>query len=530
MQEEGWKYKQGPEPYSSVYVPPTGSVKRGSVLGKDFFHADGALWKEAEVLGLIDGDDSNQLEGEEYGDIESYEEEKIYVKPPKRTACISSPDDSVKSNAIEDSLDNTTLFGSSLALTESSVSQCSKLIIHFVENTNPGINFMRDLWRPLWSCIKDNQGRIDNDLGWRYEKSRGAGQLGHNFWYCSPKGKGSKGILGKDYFTSEESVVAFLLRELKSNQIESMLKEDVYQKLLKNFAVKLSRATEHHLPFDEVKNLSSGKSKRQRRRVSTTSSGDESLVDRIVPLKPHISPMKEPVTLKIMINSPKNSPMDTIPHSQNTMEGAEILLGLNSKNKDISKSKQVNSCVTTKHGVKELLTFRSKRRKRKHSNTSPPNEHVTKRGKISRGNNSCHLTQVQDDFQLNGVVSPLLSVKLTNKEKLPLKGFSFFGSGIDLKVAKIITRLGGKFINELKGDKLKREHVAKKLFFLSDVKCRRNHKYLLAIALGVPMLQSEWASALENQYHTYEAQIQNGNTSKMAFPSIFDNKLYTQYR
>lgn len=552
MQESGWKYRQGPEPFGSVYVPPGGNVCIGSVLGSDFFLADDKLWKRAEELGIIDENsnsdidngDNNDSDNDKESEISScHEEEKIYVKPRKNLAYISSPEAEVQevvSNAskVENqndlTLDDTVLRGSSLALTEKSASKCFYLIMNFLVNNHIKRNFRKDLWLPLWNCIKDEQGSSVKGLGWRYEKSRGD-QLGRNFWFCPPTSQlGSKGAFGRDYFTNEESVVAFLLRDIKISGMSS-ISEKGHRELVDNFQLLLSRAIEDHLPYDEVSKLSTGNSRRQRKKISPESAGVESpFIDQNVTRKSILkSPSAKttrattPFTL-----SPKKLPVeDIVSHSQSTMKGAEILLELNKgadmKESMLSSSKQF--CTATKTGIKALIDFRSRRKKRKSAQLSPLNEPPKKKEKLTPEKNAYHLTQPADDVTLQRWVSPAPRNR-TNKKWLPLNGFCFFGSGIDANVANAVSRLGGKFYKDVRGEALKRINVVKKLFFLSDVMNRRSHKYLLACALGVPMLQFEWVYALESQFKEYKLQVKDGYDPKCRCPSVFDSKLYNAYR
>jgi hypothetical protein len=74
---------------------------------------------------------------------------------------------------------------------------------------------------------------------------------------------------------------------------------------------------------------------------------------------------------------------------------------------------------------------------------------------------------------------------------LPLGGFVFFSSGIDVKhnIERRINRLGGEVVTTYD---LKTKNKAGNLFFLSDYKHWRKLKYVCAAALGVPMLHYNW--------------------------------------
>jgi hypothetical protein len=91
----------------------------------------------------------------------------------------------------------------------------------------------------------------------------------------------------------------------------------------------------------------------------------------------------------------------------------------------------------------------------------------------------------------------------------------------DLK--KVVEQLGGTYLNDVSGNYLHHEMVKKKMFFLSDVKFRRTHKYILASALGVPMLNMNWITALQKLYGEF-------NDKGGMMPSAFDSRLYSRHR
>ncbi len=544
LQKRGWKYKAAPEPYGgSVYVPPGGSVRRGSILGQDFFQADDKLWKHAEKIGIIDTESSSQsddIEEESSGeDIQT--EEMTNVKPQKNPVCVSSPESedgklSKKKSCESESvvLDDTKLQEPSYAVTEKSGVKCYSLIEKFLLNKRSERCFMKDLWVPLWNCIKDEQSSNGEGLGWRYDKSRGAGELGRNYWYCPPKSsKGSKGKFGLDYFTTEEAVVSFILRQIKGNsRIQSFISLNLG--LVEDFEVRLSRAIEDHITYDEVEGKSVRTSKRRQRNKSASEfSGSpvrkkkKTVAEKSSTANSHSAKTKHITMSPVSQSKPKYLPNDDVltRHSQNTVKGAEILLELNKSSIDMNdtESAQKYDCIATENGIKALLD-RRRSKKRKSPLKSPSNAPLRKKGKTSPPDNSaCHLTQAVVDSTLEHWSFPTPAKKGRN-ERLPFHGFSFFGSGIGLDVANAVTRLGGKFLKDIKGDQLKRNNVVKKLFFISDFINRRTHKYLLANALGVPMLHYEWVFVMEKRLNDYKAQTRN------TFPNVFDSKLYAAHR
>ena len=537
MQEAGWKYKRGPEPYGSVYVPPNGSVRIGSILGKDFFHADHQLWMKAEQMGIIDTE-SNQSESKTLHDfscdeksVSSDEGEKINVRRNKKPAYISSPEscssqtsESANRMTIKPSqkqLDEGKLCGASLALTENSIFKISKLISEFLTKNQESGNFCRDLWLPLWRCINNEQGFGREDLCWRYCKSRGAGKLGRNFWYSPPLSNlGAKGEIGKDYFTTEEAVVAFLLPDIKCAGIVSASKC-----ILDEFEMKLSRAIQEHLPFDEIHLTPNGKTKRR---------GKKRNLNKFMPDVQKDSPSKRNRGQKETIK-PKNVDqmnLSTEGHSQNTMKGAEMLLELTKSVGGGGPIAQDGSCVATKHGIKRLKDFvmsgkvdTTQRNSRSFDSPKRSPKGVTNKNPL---NVVFHLTQAQEDLQLETWVSPIPDER-KQALKIPLKGFLFFGSGIDINVVNTVAKLGGKFLREIKGESLNRSNVVKKLFFLSGISNRRNLKYLLACALGVPMLHYKWIYALERKVVQFQS-LREVERSEKSQPTVFDPNLFKAYR
>lgn len=536
MKTAGWKYKRGPEPYGCVYVPPSGSVRVGSVLGKDFFFADHQLWTKAEQLGIIDSE-PNHVEMNEDKDsrsddysLSSCDEGKLNVPPSRKPVYISSPEScsgktELKSKkVISDDLDDQKLCGYSMTLTYQSIHTISALISNFLRKNGTDMNFTKDLWLPIWRCINGEQGSPHQEqLAWGYTKSRGAGKLGRNHWYSPPNSKlGAKGEIGRDYFTTEEAVVAFLLREVKKSGNISICKN-----LLEEFEIRLSRAMEQFLPFDEVHLVSFGKTKRRIRKRN------------LFEVYPH-SQKSYPKAKRSNHQRGKSDrdtseqiqmPLENLMHSQNTIKGAEILLELTKSNYDQKGEfiRQKNPCIVTKRGVTNLLDFRRKRKRKASKMLTTVCESPKKVKKKSPENYVCHLTQATEDLKLESWISPIPS-KRQNGSKLLLKGFTFFGSGIDIDVVKRVTKLGGIFLREVEGESMKRPNVVKKVFFLSDVTNRRTHKYLLACALGVPMLHFGWLDALEHKLSTFQSEVASAQTNKIHKPSVFDANLYKAYR
>ena len=590
MQEHGWKYKNGPEPFAQVYVPPDGSVRVGSKIGVDFFQADDLLWKKAEELDMIDAGSESQFASDEVetiaitskqigetvkltSSIERSPPAKGTKSPQKTTTRASNNVPVVEEVASDDdekhALDNTKLCGSLGIMTERSLSQCSSLIKDFLQLGNSG-HFMRNLFGPLWKCIADTQGSDVKDIGWSYCKSRGAGALGREYWFCPPKSKGSKGTYGKDYFTTEEALVAHILRELKGyNGFTTGIGNN--RQVVADLEIKLSRAIEQHMSYDEVKDTSVSDSRRSHGRAVTNKEPSESDAKSSSPTPKHkrqiygASPIKIKIssptpkrkrqksdtpittttttasisTLKSSNKSPLNSakksrkgatsPEKTVTFSQNTMKGAAMLLGLHKASSDgapVQSPRTPNGYdnVATKRGVKELLKFRARGTKKRKPEDKPEDESPRKREKLSPGA-MCHLTQAPEDSESISFQSPQTRRgKHVDNKHLPLHKLFFFGSGVGDNVKKTVDRLGGTFLNDVNRDFLQKNKVEKKVFFLSDVKNRRTPKYVLACALGVPMLNADWLFALEAEY------IEHKKKNVGREPSAFDSSMYSRYR
>lgn len=510
------------------------------------------LWKHAEKLGIIDSNTNAEVDsGSDEENIAnvtksgsascSDKDDKVHVNLRKKRSSVScaksdtptnceanARDDLKEVKIFEDELDDTELCGSSFALTQRSAWKCSLLVKNFLTKNESDRNFTKDLWIPMWTCIKDEQGSSVDSCGWRYEPSRGAGTLGRKYWYCPPKSLlGSKGIFGKDYFTNEEAVVSFLLRDLKTIDICAIVGTDIEQ-LVIDFEMRLSRAIENHLPYNDSDLFSDGIKKRHRNRSRKAQLQDNHSSSTQEHPK---GPLKISPSEKIVSTSVNQLEQNTILHSQKTMEGAEILMELtNSLKEKPSRTSSDLACVATTQGIKRLLDLRSRYSKKRKSPEKSPlaNNPLKKKGKTTCESNMYHLTQAPEDAALIRWVSPATK-NGGLKESLPLDGYSFFGSGVDSKIANTVSKLGGKFLKDVKGDDLIRMNVVKKLFFLAGVHNRRTHKYLLASALGVPMLHFDWVYALEDKYNEYKSQIQS-STKEGKCPSVFDSQLYSAYR
>lgn len=554
LQERGWKHKNGPEPFNQVYVPPGGSVKFGSKFGVDFFDAND-LWKKAEELGIIDSDSDddtlNQLNKVVPGNSRS--------KPSRTPSPIwqsKSPQITKAENSVEAVTpttecppidgstrrehDNTTLHGQHGTMTMSSMSTCTSLIQHFAELGNSG-HFIRDLFSPLWDCLSNKQGHFEKELSWRYCRAtrRGSGNLGRDHWFCPPNSNGSKGIFGKDYFTTEEAVLAHVLRQLKSfDEFAQIFREN--DDIINDIEIRLSRAIEQHMSYSEVKTTAvSGRRKSNKENIAQTSSKIPSPANQVA--DDQISTTSFDTSTSTVKQGHKrsttNNPVnltdgnntenckEKFQSSQRTVEGAEILLELNKAkgNLDEEEDPLYDNRITTR-GVKELLKFRRRAASKRKSVQSHGSESSLKRLRVSPSA-TCHLTQAPEDSEIQSFARSPQVKRLKNSHKnLPLSGLFFFGSGVKDDAKRTVRELGGSFLDDLQRF-LSQNKTKLKLFFLSHVGNRRTHKYILAGALGVPMLNVDWVYSLRDDYEDFK---KNDSCKKM--PDAFNNRRYIRHR
>ena len=593
MQRHGWKHKNGPEPYNLVYVPPEGSVRLGSKLGVDFFEAND-LWKKAEELGLIDTDDESDFEEKDQNSSRARalspvsEITNSSLKNSKIVEAVTPIVEDVESDDNNGNKpDNTSLCGKSRSMTAMSITRCALLIQNFLD-LGAG-HFMRNLFGPVWDCLSNQQGFVIKELGWKYCKSvrKGGDNLGREYWFCPPNSKGSKGIYGIDYFTTEMALISHILREIKTSDGMVTCLENS-RDAISNFEIKLSRAIEMHIPLDEIENTAFSDKRRSRRRVANeTNEVPMMLVKTVSPpfakrnkvgqdgkhmesksataiptnttchampiLTSNVVKTVSPPSAKrsrvgqdgkhtesksasaiptnnttIRAMPVEKSPEEILNYSQKTVQGAEMLLQLNKSQNEDSRHQDEYMSRVTKRGIKELLKFRRRAgiKRQAEDEKKDGEEFPQKRAKMSPSS-MCHLTQVTEDpndqcFQ----PPPKTSFKNSRKEKLksPLTGLFFFGSGVDDQVRKSVYSMGGTFLDDV-GRFTSKNKVKLKLFFLSSASKRRTHKYVLACALGVPMLHIDWLSALKKEFKEFK---KDGDGRKV--PGAFDNRRYIKYR
>lgn len=116
-----------------------------------------------------------------------------------------------------------------------------------------------------------------------------------------------------------------------------------------------------------------------------------------------------------------------------------------------------------------------------------------------------------------------------NDKVLPLNGLSFIGSGLDTKHADIIKALGGEYLSDV--STLDDTTIYGSLFFVSNVQQRRKLKYILASALGVPMLHYSWLKAIQNKYEAIESSDEDDDSKADAIKQLpYNSDLFKAMR
>jgi len=114
---------------------------------------------------------------------------------------------------------------------------------------------------------------------------------------------------------------------------------------------------------------------------------------------------------------------------------------------------------------------------------------------------------------------------------LPLQGLAFFTSGVTGDTIAIIEKLGGTVLQKVVGHLLQTENIKKQLFFVSKPTSRRTHKYILAGALGVPMLNISWVSTINDRFEQYKLSVEQDSSSQTVnSPCPFDSHLFASHR
>jgi len=169
----------------------------------------------------------------------------------------------------------------------------------------------------------------------------------------------------------------------------------------------------------------------------------------------------------------------------------------------------------TKNGIKLLLQKRQAAWERKEYKSFFSNEK-----KIIPPQCNHHLTQ-SPSKEARENIFPLHATLDQSKGAKPLSGCFFFMSGCADSVKATTKKLGGSILETEEQVYDKRMDCMGKLFFLSQPSARRRHKYILATALGVPMLHYSWIDEIKSRCN---------NLGHEYGPDPFNSILYEQKR
>jgi len=198
--------------------------------------------------------------------------------------------------------------------------------------------------------------------------------------------------------------------------------------------------------------------------------------------------------------------------------------------------------IATSKGISNLLKFRSNRIAEGQMSVDAVAEDFKANKKLkltplksekNAGKIACddyHLTQSPSSTQGSSWAAFKRRTRTDDIDR-PLDGLRFFASGIDNDMSKLIVNFGGQLLNNVGGEDLKVANNFRKLFFVSDPKFRRTHKYVLACSLGVPMLHFNWLVDLKKSFLEYKRGLKDGVEDAVEKPpSAFESHRYTSHR
>jgi hypothetical protein len=531
-----------------VYVPPDGTTRMGSKDGVHFFTK---LDKAAEyAMKATNGMGAKA------------KEEKIPIK-----------EESASSEAAGRLLTGGGLF--SLDALKSSLS----LVFAFFRKDEEG-RFLSALWIPVWTILQEQQARKGGESAdqllsveewnWTYQKGSA---LMSGWVYGVPGTKGIRaGKEGVDYFCSERAVIARVLQEVDSSKL-SVTQNGLLQKahlFCQNDPIAVGTA-------------SNETSSRRRKRTRTPSSKMvRGLAAGMVAPKPKSNKPLNKMGKKRKASSEgvreRNSNEATV-LSQTTMEGVQVLLDLQKassssdagkKSTDLSNAPAERSTSPTSSalsisnnddlfpdkatasGIEKLFSHR-KGKKPKLSTSSAPatkaarplppaSPQASTTAATVRASNrppTYHLSQSpsaseSSSRECKSAAHPkMLSLKAKHMEPngdAVLYGMTFLVSGCPGFIEREVQGLGGRCISSMDGISLNRDDIGGKLCFLSEPKCRRRPKYLMAVALGLPMLHFDCLKELEEMESNYQRALGAGSNDGLKRPALFDTAFYKKWR
>ena len=200
LEEKGWTYKTGPEPYNKVYVPKDGATHMGCQIGIHFFEADQVI-PEAIRRGDLNADEHVVLPSKEND-------------TPRATNQIKQ--------RIDVAMDDTKLYG---LVTLETARVAIDLVGRFVCGQDSAASFRGQLFDALWQRLKE-QGGVDTGNNWRYEPYSSPLSL-YSWCFVPPTSSlGNKGRLGEDYYVREEHLVLGVLQSVTSlSEVSGLLKK-----------------------------------------------------------------------------------------------------------------------------------------------------------------------------------------------------------------------------------------------------------------------------------------------------------------
>ena len=231
----------------SVYVPPDGSTHAGTQLGIHFFDDI-----HQAVEAAIKRGDLPQTSGKAPSPKKSAPPKPKAPKANKKRSPEKPHYPGYTELTNDNPLDDTKLCGKSKILTLESAKACIDLVALFAVNDD---RFVGSFFQPLWNRLKSQGADADtnSDINWRYEAFRG--DLSRNWCFVPPSSTlGAKGVLGKDYYLTEEQVVLCVLKEvltMKGKDISCFL--DDQRESFATLIPVLTRAVDGSMEYNDAK-------------------------------------------------------------------------------------------------------------------------------------------------------------------------------------------------------------------------------------------------------------------------------------
>jgi len=225
LEEKGWSYKTGPEPYNKVYVPKDGATHMGCQLGIHFFEADQVI-PEAIRRGDLNGNEPVLLSKENDTTPQTTNHSK---------------------QQLDITMDDTKLYN---LVTLETARVAIDLVGRFVRGQDSAATFRGHLFDALWQRLKE-QG-AERGINWRYEPY--SSPLSLYSWCFVPPGSslGNKGKLGEDYYVREEHLVLGVLESVTSLKEVSGLLKQKYSAFSTVMPI-LTRAVGNNMSYEDAR-------------------------------------------------------------------------------------------------------------------------------------------------------------------------------------------------------------------------------------------------------------------------------------